>query len=405
MGAYQQFAGTSTFNIVYDTESANRFSVANLHEPYKLASVTPDGQTPTQLGGQQGTKYNTPIITLAKADPAHANKYIFDQCRQLCNYAGAYPIDSKSGVAVNNFAFSQVKETTVYKTLVSEIEQLNTANVQSQLYREKKIYDLFTKPFDQFFSSEIQAREAWGKTFWNRIGFSYDQLGDVTNNLESIYTFSNLPPPLNDLNEPTQFLANVGKFLPATDPKFIKQMGVVTHNKFNYTFVPSSNDLGQGNVDFGATNQNQGYDLRGYTSFRVQDADNDTNEYGLIQNNIHILTDSQPINASDFPSLNNGNNYLIIESDIVKRNAIDSKSNRTTIVGVMSKENSSNDTIFSVNPITFIVTEPKILATIEVRIKNPDGTLVSDDIVGKNNGFIFQIEQAIQPEEMTMEGI
>ena len=96
---------------------------------------------------------------------------------------------------------------------------------------------------------------------------------------------------------------------------------------------------------------------------------------------------------------------MIIESDIVKRNAIDSKSNRTTIVGVMSKENSSNDTIFSVNPITFIVTEPKILATIEVRIKNPDGTLVSDDIVGKNNGFIFQIEQAIQPEEMTMEGI
>jgi hypothetical protein len=63
----------------------------------------------------------------------------------------------------------------------------------------------------------------------------------------------------------------------------------------------------------------------------------------------------------------------------------------------MSKENATNDTIFSINPITFTVTEPKLLATIEVRIKNPDGNLASDDIVGKNNGFIFQIEKAIQP--------
>ena len=407
VGAYQQFAGTSTFNIVYDTESSNRFSLQNLHEPYKLASAVPDNTTETKLGGQQGTKFNTPVLTLSSpVEGSNPAKYKFDECRQLCNYAGAYPIDTKSGVAVNNFAFSQVKDTTVYKTLVKEIEELNTGNVHAQLYREKKIYDLFTKPFDEFFNSVDKAKDAWAKTFWNRIGFSYEQMGDVTNNLESIFTFSNLPPPLDKpLTEPTQFIENQKKFLPSPNPKFIKQMGVVTHNKFNYTYIPSSCDLGLGNVDFGATPTNQGYDLRGYTSFRVEDAGDDSNEYGVIQNNIHILTDSQPINASDFPSLNNGNNYLIIESDIVKRNAIDAKSNRTTIVGIMSKENSSNDTIFSVNPITFIVTEPKILATIEVRIKNPDGTLVSDDIVGKNNGFIFQIEQAIQPEEMTMEGI
>jgi len=70
----------------------------------------------------------------------------------------------------------------------------------------------------------------------------------------------------------------------------------------------------------------------------------------------------------------------------------------------MSKENASNDTLFSVNPVAFTVTQPKLLSTIECRIRNPDGSLVSDDVIGKNNAFIFQIEKAIEPAAMTMEG-
>ena len=31
---------------------------------------------------------------------------------------------------------------------------------------------------------------------------------------------------------------------------------------------------------------------------------------------------------------------------------------------------------------------------------NPDGSLVSDTIVGKNNGFIIQIQKAIQPSKL-----
>ena len=68
----------------------------------------------------------------------------------------------------------------------------------------------------------------------------------------------------------------------------------------------------------------------------------------------------------------------------------------------MSKENASNDTIYSVDPITFVVTEPRLLASVEVKIKNPDGSLVSDDIVGKNNGFIFQIEKSIKPASIPL---
>ena len=70
----------------------------------------------------------------------------------------------------------------------------------------------------------------------------------------------------------------------------------------------------------------------------------------------------------------------------------------------MSKENQGSDTIYSVEPITFTCTEPRLLSTIEVKIKNPDGSLVSDSIIGKNNGFIFQVEKAIPAAEIPLQG-
>ena len=107
-----------------------------------------------------------------------------------------------------------------------------------------------------------------------------------------------------------------------------------------------------------------------------------------------------------FPvTINGGNNYLVIESDIVKENAKDSNSTPTTIVGIVSTENAQNDTIFSQNNYTFTVTEPRILSSIEVRIKNPDGSLVSDDVIGKNNGFVFMIEKAFEPASMPLQSI
>lgn len=403
-GAYQQFAGTASFTLDYDTTSANRFSIKNLHEPYKLPTTTPDTTTPTNLGGQQATLFNTPVMYQNNADsPVTLKSY-----RQLANFAGVYPIDSKSGVAVNNFAFNACKDTVVYKQLVEDINTLNTANVSHQLFREKKIFELFSKPYEDFFESDESAKEAWNKTFWARLGFTYEQFGQIDKNLEKIFTFTDLPQSmLDNYDNPGQFNLDCLEFkVPDKDDcKFVKQMGIVSHNSFNFSFIPTTDALGIGNVNAGGTATNQGYDMRGYTTATTVTATpKGSGVSGLIQNYVHVLTDSQPINANEFPSLNNGNNYLLIDSDIVKPNAKDANSNNSTIVGVMSKENASNDTIFSVNPVTFTVTEPKLLSTIQVMIRNPDGTLVSDDVVGKNNAFIFQIEQSIKPGNMTMEG-
>ena len=66
----------------------------------------------------------------------------------------------------------------------------------------------------------------------------------------------------------------------------------------------------------------------------------------------------------------------------------------------MSKENATNDTIFGAEPIDFTITEPKLLSDITLYIKNPDGTLADDSVVGKNCGFIIQITKPIKPQEV-----
>lgn len=380
-GTISQFAGTSSFELNYDTSSANRFSILNLHEPYKMASRTPDNKSDTNVGGQQATIFNTPTFLFNNQNVIDISQIKFPKC-------GIYPIDSVGGIAVNNFSFSTVKNTKVYKDLVSTIQSLNTSNGDYQMAREKAIFDLFSKPYEDFFESDTSAKQAWNSTLWSRLGFTYEQLGAVKNNLETIYTFSKAQ-------------SDTGNFYSAvTNPRYVKQLGIITHNAFDYTFIPSSSGLGTGNPysNASASQNPQNYGLRAFTS-GASTADIAA-KTGFLQNYINILSNSRPINAFNFPSLNNGNNYLVIESDIVKTNAKDSNSNSTTIVGIMSKQNASNDTIYSVSPTTFIITEPKLLATIEVKIKNPDGTLVSDDVVGKNNGFVFQIERAIRVGEI-----
>ena len=66
----------------------------------------------------------------------------------------------------------------------------------------------------------------------------------------------------------------------------------------------------------------------------------------------------------------------------------------------MSKENSTNDTLFGAGQIDFVVTQPKLLTDIRIIIKNPDGTLVSDDVIGINNAFIIQITKPLRPAIM-----
>ena len=75
------------------------------------------------------------------------------------------------------------------------------------------------------------------------------------------------------------------------------------------------------------------------------------------------------------------------------------------LIGVMSKENSSNDTLYSVDGIPNIITEERLVSQLSVEIRNPDNSLVPDTIIGKASGFILMIEKAINPNLMAVKSI
>ena len=358
------FAGTSVAELTFGDAVSNRFALSNLHEFYKLPNLTADGSTTTGYGGQQATKYNNPFYNDERTNGAVNN--ISEA--SVANAGPVYPVDSSSGVAINNFDFDLVKNTTIYKDLVAEIQSIdgNTAELQQVLYKEKLIYDLFTKPFDQFFASKSEAEAQWSKSLWSRLGFSYNQLGNVSENLET-------------------FIAHGTQNRVQT-----KQKGIITHNSFDFSKIVSSDGLGIGNPVTKNGTPMQNYRLESYfTGIALP------GNLGVSGNNIHLLSDSKPINAEELPSLSNGKSYLLIESDIIKPNFKDNKANLGNLLAVMSKENATNDTIFGADPIDFIVTEPRLLTDITIYIKNPDGTLAADNVVGQNNGFLIQIAKPI----------
>jgi hypothetical protein len=358
------FAGTSVAQLTYSDAVQSRFAFQNFHEFYKLPNLTADGQSTSGFGGQQATSFNNPIIG--------PYQNTTNEIQGNPGMIPVYPVDSSSGIAINNFDFDLVKDTAVYKDLVSKIQSVtNNKGFRQQLYREKLIFDLFTKPFDQFFASEVDARAAWSKSLWSRLGFSYDQLGNITKNLEQTKGYG------------------------GTEGNVKPNLGIITHNEFDFSKIVSSDGLGTGNPiqdKSGAPLQN--YELQGYFN------GDDGFTLGVAGNQFHLLADSKPINAANLPSLNNGKSYLLIESDIIKPNFKDNKAQWGNLLAIMSKENATNDTIFGAQPIDFTVTESRLLSEITIYIKNPDGTLADDSVIGKNNGFIIQITKPIKPQAL-----
>ncbi len=390
------FAGTSVAELTFSDSQANRFAFQNFHEFYKLGNIAPDGKSPTNYGGQQATKYNNPYYNQSGGSNTYDRGFGFEKSNAI------YPIDSSSGIMVNNFDFGLVKNTIVYTELKAKIDALERVDSQgAQMKREKLLWDLLSKPFDQFFQTPQDAKNAWANSLWARLGFSYDQLGDISKNLESTSTYGGAP---NSNQLPSQQLPKVTK----AGRKTIKNKGIITHNDFDFSKIVSSDGLGGGNPFKESAVPLQNYRLVDYFPGALMTTGNFANEkhptgnLGIAPNIFHLLSESKPLNASDLPSLSNGKSYLLIESDIIKPNFKDVRANWGNLLGVMSKENATNDTIFGTEPIDFTITEPRLLSDITLYIKNPDGTIASNDVIGDNCGFIIQITKAIKPQALPL---
>lgn len=380
-GAFRQiFGGTSDFTLKYDSTNADRFALSNFHDFYKLPSYDGSGNN-TGHGGTQATKYNNPYGQTTKIDyPALGGNSTVEWSSGT---SAVYPIDGQTGIMINNFAYDVCKNTQVWKDqrdLILSQQDFGDRN-DGQNYggnamkREKDIFDLFTKPFDQFFQSPTAAKKAWETTLWARLGFTYSQLGDITSQLESRMTGGS---PLYE--------------------RSLKLFGIVTHNQFDFTSIAASQGLGHQHFENPASSDNnpkQKYTLESYYQGKCNGV-----KFQNIGAPFVLLESSKEIAAETLPNLSGGQNYYIIESDIVKPNYENSVGTKGTVVGIMTKENSTADTLYSTEGIDFIITEEKLLTEINIDVKNPDGTRVPDQILGEDNGFIFIVEKPIPVETM-----
>tara|TARA_R110002020_G_scaffold307380_2_gene523212 strand:+ start:2701 stop:5361 length:2661 start_codon:yes stop_codon:yes gene_type:complete len=381
-----KFAGTSVAEMTFSDSQANRFAFQNFHEFYKLPNITPDGKSTTDYGGQQATMFNNPFFN----DEQGGSQADNDPVASTNDSTAVYPIDSSSGVMVNNFCFDLCKDTQIYKDAITKIRALdNDYTVKTRLYREKLLYDLLTKPFDKFFPDDESAKKVFDNSLWARLGFSYEQLGKISTQVESTSSTGGKPITIAGPSIPGPVPRNQGR-------QILKNKGIITHNQFDFSKIVSSDGLGLGNP----VNTTAGVNLQNYRLADYYYGKPLTSNLGLSGNQIHLLANSKPLNAANLPSLSAGKSYLLIESDIIKPNFKDVRAGWGNLLGIMSKENATNDTIFGAEPIDFTITEPKLLSDITLYIKNPDGTLADDSVVGKNCGFIIQITKPIKPQEV-----
>lgn len=342
--------GASEFQLLYDTETVNRFSISNLHTPLKVPNYT-DYNTTNPNAGQQVTKFD------ARDRNGDADN----------NQKGFYPLETSSGLVCLSFDYEAVKATTTYKDNQSVLsEDIN--DIIQDVSKIKSYFIMNTYRHFEYYPNYTVPDETFEGSFWDRLGFDINQLYNFANNIEDYYRLS----PFN--------LTTLDKY---------PMWGIITHNDSGYTMATSAGGMGQPIVT------NDGTPFQPYSTFGILTT---PPQVPRPNTEFNILTTSKFLTAEKYPDLLAGKNYYIIKSNIVQNNYYDVKSNKSSIIGLINFNFVSNDTIFSTEGIEFPITQDTILNEITMELTNPDGSPVSEQILSKNSGFLVQIVRNVDVE-------
>jgi hypothetical protein len=301
-----------------------------------------------------------------------------------------YPQDTSSGIYITSWSAQLKKKGKKYLDIYNKRQALLSLP-DSEVINQGWKYIAYTNALnmmlhDEAYDNETKAIDDWNTTLWSRLGFTYQQFGKLSANLEQFYTFQNLYRIQNNLGDD------------AHKEEIFNMMGMITHNDANLSMATSLSGLGNSVIP---TDQSLRYQtfgslgtLEGASFPPFGDGGNNLNiNIDCPYEDTFLLCTSKYLNAEALPNLTGGKNYFVIESDIILNNYLDVYSNKKAVVGFISKENSEADTIFSTEGIPFTISNEKILNSIKVRVLNPDGTDTQDDILQKNSAFIFIVER------------
>ena len=227
--------GPNNINFTFGNNQINRFSFSDFHTSKKIPSY--------QYGIGQN---NVP------ADPVSTGTNAGSQCTQmnvvssLDNYGfSKYPIEATSGIMILSFDNGAKKATKKYKEILSKLQSTPTNDLQRRIAYQQAL-NIFEH--DYYFENETEAIDSWRETLWFRLGFSYEQLGNIGDRREEYYTFY------------SQLQHNILK----QTPEKVKTLGLMTHNEADFVFSSSMNMLGASIIPKSQTGVYQTFDTLNY---------------------------------------------------------------------------------------------------------------------------------------------
>lgn len=379
------YLGTSDFTLDYSTDF-NGFQLSNLHQPRKIPSHDIIGN-PQLSSGSIASYLRKPV------DCAFGYLNMLFEGKSTADDPGftTYPpYNNLSATDIRAFenAFTKPRSRCggVMITNWDAQKALKETDNGTTTADWRQSYFLW----DDYFTSEDKAREAWKKTLWSLLGFSYDQLVN-TSRTESVVSFDRFPVNLLGTTTDNSLDTSV-----ATSISTLYNPAVADISGGNPVPINFSIKLDQQIqlYDYNVMNQ-PAYGIGSFTYLSWNAV------VAVLNCYVAVLTSSKNLVASRLPQLSQ-QGYFLITSDIVS-NLTDTvkKNSPLSLLGVVPKSNLSNqDFISSFNDITHIVSQDTVINKIKIRVLNPD---LTNPILGEKSSIILSITKPPETLFQTIE--
>lgn len=368
----QHYVGTSNFSVDYNSDSS-AYEISGLHTPYIFPSHD-QHFNPMALSGKEGVFFKRPT-EFSKL--GFSSGITNQSSKDLLFSSLSNPISRLGGIIIHNFAFDTAVKYGTKKGILA-------GDIVRNKYR-----------FIDFFNEEKEAKEAWKKTIWSRLGFSFDQLNN-SENFERIRYY-------NSSNITTLPGFTTNSYMDSSVIQQISSLVCDGHFAQPPARVPLPGGGKKDTMDNPITNALQSGTLRTFTLADANTIKGLTaiDNAGLFTGSIYestlmipIQTAGQAITAINLPILSKIG-YFLITSDILDGyNDIVKNGDPIALLGVVAKSSLSNqDFIYSTQDIINTITNPKIINKIKIRILKPD--LTTPDLES-NSSVILRIDIPVQ---------
>ncbi len=441
------YLGTPDFTFTYDSDKS-AFSISNLHQNKRIPS---SDQWGNKMANEGTACCNVKRVAegVAASIPPRQDQHgntppeYFAANEQLRN-ALKTPETRVGGVAVFNWAYQtalkygdlKITDTSIPQFFNTELnaDRPNSNRQHIPIYRENdkteveyptvlKGRKLFK--FEEFFSTKEKALEAWNKTLWSKLGFSFENLQDSSNWERTKYY--DIPNNNSDPNAVETF----GRY-GLIENDFITY-GKTTRADLGASVAPTISTTNQPALYTvlrtpagGAPAGGDGISVRTYDNHDTvhtwntltsapymggvipQPTNGIDSSYKYYINSTYrgatltpVNTESRQILANTLPSLSN-NGYYLITSDIIDNWRDDLKQNSPLpLLGVVPISNLSNqDFITTKNELVHTTSQPKVINSIKIKILKPDLTA---PILEDGSSVILSITTPL-PQQTPLQG-